>query len=79
MSESLSLAESLALLPPDECAATIAAMNDEKLLELRFEWQFWRRPEQTPPPDDWRVWLIPGTTLVIGPAPAWMRKPSNRL
>jgi len=47
MSESLSLAELLASLPPDECAAAIAELSDEKLLELRFEWEFWRRPEQT--------------------------------
>jgi phage terminase large subunit-like protein len=42
---------------PEERAAAIAAMTEEQLEELHFEWEFWRRDEQTPPPGDWRVWL----------------------
>jgi phage terminase large subunit-like protein len=57
MSESLSPAELLACVRPDECETELAAMNDQQLEELRFEWEFWRRPEQTPPPGSWRVWL----------------------
>jgi hypothetical protein len=37
MSESLSLAELLASLPPDECAATIAELSDDQLaVETRY-------------------------------------------
>jgi phage terminase large subunit-like protein len=53
----LSWAERLAALSPPDRAAAIAAMTEEQLDELRFEWEFWRREEQTPPAGDWRVWL----------------------
>lgn len=25
---------------------------------LRSSWHYWARPEQLPPPDDWRLWLV---------------------
>lgn len=28
------------------------------LLKLQSHWPFWARPEQLPPPDDWRLWLV---------------------
>jgi hypothetical protein len=44
----LSWAERLGALSPPDRAAAIAAMTEERLDELRFEWEFWRREEQTP-------------------------------
>jgi hypothetical protein len=35
----------------------MARMTDEQTEELRLEWKFWRRDEQTPPAGDRRVWL----------------------
>ena len=57
MTARLSWAERLGALSPPDRAAAIAAMTEEQLDELRFEWEFWRREEQTPPAGDWRVWL----------------------
>ena len=39
-------AELLAELSPRECAQTF------------YDWAFWARPDQEPPPGDWIVWLI---------------------
>jgi hypothetical protein len=66
MIEGLSWAERLGAMSPEERAATIAAMTDEQTEELRLEWIFWRRPEQTPPPGDWRVWLSPRKSWADG-------------
>jgi hypothetical protein len=57
MIEGISWAEWLVAMGPEERAAAIARMTDEQTEELRLEWIFWRREEQTPPPGDWRVWL----------------------
>ena len=36
----------------------LARLNSAEQSHLRYDWQFWRRPNQTPPPGNWRVWLI---------------------
>jgi phage terminase large subunit-like protein len=50
-----SMAERIALLPPDEQAALLAGFDPER---LQWDWSFWGRPEQQPPEgDDWNIWM----------------------
>jgi phage terminase large subunit-like protein len=35
-------------------------MSEAELVEQMFDWPFWRRPAQTPPPGDWVTWLLMG-------------------
>ena len=44
-----SLAEELAGLPTDERNKLLAALSDEELLRLRYDWKFWARPAQIAP------------------------------
>ncbi|MCR9256279.1 MAG: terminase family protein [Alphaproteobacteria bacterium] len=39
-------------------AELLAEISDREALCLLYDWEFWRRPSQTPPPGDWRIWLI---------------------
>lgn len=55
--EDLSLAERVALLP-DHGASLLDALSDPELLELYYDWAFWARPKQLPPPGDWFLWLL---------------------
>jgi len=36
----------------------IAALSDQAQAELLYDWEFWARPNQLPPPGDWVSWLI---------------------
>ena len=36
----------------------VAGMSDKDCSELYYDWSFWARAEQEPPPGDWIVWLI---------------------
>jgi phage terminase large subunit-like protein len=45
-------------LPPEQRTAILSSLSDEHAAELLYDWPFWARPEQLPPPGDWRVWLI---------------------
>lgn len=57
-SQERSLAERLAL-DPQAKAEFLAALTDEELRALEWEWaRFWARPKQIEPPGDWRFWLI---------------------
>lgn len=49
---------SLARLPEAERAAILAQLSEDELSILRWEWRFWARPKQIPPPGNWRYWLI---------------------
>lgn len=53
-----SLAEHLAALPESELQAAIEDLTEEEASALLYDWEFWARPSQLPPPGDWRVWLI---------------------
>src|SRR3546814_11514263 len=33
-------------------------LSDRELATLMFDWRFWARTKQLPPPGGWRVWLI---------------------
>lgn len=53
-----SLAELVALLPPDEQEAMLADLDPD---QLAWDWSFWGRPAQQEPSDDdgaWTTWLI---------------------
>jgi phage terminase large subunit-like protein len=55
----LSPASQLALLPPDAREAFFAECTPEELAALEYDWTgFWARPNQLPPPGQWKVWLI---------------------
>lgn len=50
-----SLAEEVALLPPDEQEEVLASLDPEA---LKYDANFWLRPEQLEPDDpDWAIWL----------------------
>jgi phage terminase large subunit-like protein len=51
-------ASSLASLPAGERRRLLAAYTPAELEALRYDWRFWARPAQLPPPDPWRVWVI---------------------
>jgi len=36
----------------------IAGLSRRQALDLLNRWEFWARPEQLPPPGDWRIWLV---------------------
>ena len=41
-------------------AALVAALRDETVESVLFDWPLWARPEQLPPEGHWRTWLILG-------------------
>ena len=53
-----SLAERLAALPRKQLQEAIETLTDDEAAALLYDWKFWARPSQLPPPGDWRVWLI---------------------
>ena len=55
----LSPASRLALLPPAEREAFLASCTPEELAALEYDWAgLWARPNQLPPAEPWKVWLI---------------------
>lgn len=54
------LAARLASLPEAERSAVIASLDPADLEALPFVWPLWARPDQLPPPDPWRTWLLLG-------------------
>lgn len=59
--EKLSTAERFALLPEAERAEVLSMLADEAAEALRFDWQFWARPEQRPPSTlEWAIWVLLG-------------------
>lgn len=53
-----SLASSLASLPAATREKVLASLSDEAALALRWDWQFWARPNQLAPAGAWRYWLL---------------------
>lgn len=53
-----SVAQRLADCPDDVRAAVIADLSPDAAAALPFNWRFWARPDQLPPPGDWRIWLL---------------------
>ncbi|MHB8928934.1 MAG: DNA-packaging protein [Bacillota bacterium] len=56
--ENASLAESLASLPSSERERILKDLSKREAEGLLFDWKFWARPNQMPPPGDWFVWLL---------------------
>jgi phage terminase large subunit-like protein len=53
-----SLAESLASLPEQKRTAALASLTGAQCTDLLWDWRFWARPSQLPPPGDWLTWLV---------------------
>ena len=56
--EMRSQAELLALLPEQERTKILNSFSNERLNLLKYDWEFWGRPNQLEPPGDWKIWLI---------------------
>lgn len=52
----LSRAERAARSP--ELKSWLERLDDAAALRLEKLWRWWRRPDQAPPPGDWRTWLV---------------------
>ncbi|GLI23475.1 DNA-packaging protein [Xanthobacter flavus] len=53
-----SLADSIASLPEAERARVLAGLTKRQAEQILWDWRFWARPNQLPPPGDWLTWLI---------------------
>lgn len=59
MADNLSSAQLLSSLDEAERAATLATLPPQAIAALKYDWEFWARPDQLPPSgDDWMTWLI---------------------
>ena len=54
----VSPAESLASLPDWERQAVLSELTATELQALEWDWRFWARPKQLPPPGQWLVWML---------------------
>lgn len=50
--------EDLLELGEEEYAELIGSLDDREARALLYDWKFWARPEQIPPPGEWTIWLI---------------------
>jgi phage terminase large subunit-like protein len=48
----------LASLPEKLRNQLIVSLSPAEARALLYEWQFWARPNQLPPPGNWQVWLL---------------------
>jgi phage terminase large subunit-like protein len=46
------------LLPEPDRQKVIKSLSRKEVETLLYDWEFWARPSQLPPPGDWLVWLI---------------------
>ncbi len=53
-----SRAQQFAQLSAADKATFIKDMPAQALIHWLYDWPFWARPAQLPPPGDWRIWLI---------------------
>lgn len=56
--EQISLAQIFANLTEDERNEAISSLTPKALAELKYNWEFWARPNQLEPSGDWITWLI---------------------
>lgn len=52
------LAARVAALPLSMRRELLASLSDEETADLLYDWEFWARPDQLPPPGDWSTWLV---------------------
>src|SRR4051812_39131282 len=46
-------------MPESTRQKVLASLSPEQAEQIRWDWRFWARPNQFPPPgDEWRTWLI---------------------
>ena len=55
---SLSQAESLASLPASDQAKILDSLTEAQAEQLKWDWDFWARPEQILPAGGWLTWLV---------------------
>jgi predicted phage terminase large subunit-like protein len=53
-----SLVDRLAALPPEDRRAIFSELPDDVCAQALYTWELWARPDQLPPPGEWRVWLL---------------------
>ena len=46
------------MLPQTERTKAIQSLSNKEAEALYYDWEFWARPNQLPPPGDWLVWLF---------------------
>lgn len=58
MTEMLSAAQILAALPEEEQEEYLNSLSKSAKAALKYNWEFWARPNQLEPEGDWTTWLI---------------------
>lgn len=58
MSDMLSPAQVFASLSPEEQEEYLSSLTPEARASLKYNWDFWARPNQLEPDGDWTTWLI---------------------
>lgn len=54
-----SLASLISSLPVAQRERILSRLSDDEIKYLRWDWRFWARPKQLPPPDaQWLIWLL---------------------
>jgi predicted phage terminase large subunit-like protein len=48
----------MSLLPDVQRRQLLSELSQDECLGLLYDWQFWARPDQLPPPGEWRTWLV---------------------
>lgn len=43
---------------PDQLRQVVASMGLDDLAALEYDWSFWARDKQLPPPGEWKIWLL---------------------
>ncbi len=51
-------AQILAELPEDERQEYLSSLSPAVLAKLKYDWDFWARPNQLPPEGEWNTWLV---------------------
>ncbi len=46
------------MLPPQQRKKILSDLTETEQANLEYEWRFWGRPSQLPPPDHWFTWLV---------------------
>lgn len=58
MTEQISPAQYLASLSEEEREEYLSRLTDEAKAQLKWDWDFWARPNQKAPPGNWNTWLV---------------------